>query len=267
VTAERHYRECLEIAAQHGLVRVELAHMPVLAGVSSYADYALALAEQAAAAAEAAGNPRAEFTARQIAMTRHLWCARPQAVEPHFRRVREIADQTGSPRIRAENLTLMGDACRQLGDQILALSFNDEALTLARQDETKILIPTILGARALTCYDDDQIRIACLREGESEVERSIAVNALAFHVCSIDSCLLARDWSEAERYSDLFAVRFSVEPIPLVDFLVMRGRLLSELGRQGQSAALEERLAHCTALGRALGHAQFLELLEKALEG
>jgi tetratricopeptide (TPR) repeat protein len=103
VTAERRFTECIELARRHGFGRVEVANAPCLAGLSSYAVPALAMAERAIAAAAMARQPRAELTARQIAMIVNLWCAQPGAVEAHFERAEDIVRQTGARRLLAMN--------------------------------------------------------------------------------------------------------------------------------------------------------------------
>jgi hypothetical protein len=64
--------------------------------------------------------------------------------------------------------------------------------------------------------------------------------------------LLARDWREARRLSEHFAARFAAEPVPLVEFLVGRGRLLADLGEKGSSAPMVKALHRCRKLGQGL---------------
>jgi predicted ATPase len=266
VTAERRFTECVELAHRHGFGRVEVANALMLAGISSYAVTALARAERAIAAAVMARQPRAELTARQIAMLVNLWCAQPGAVEAHFERAADIVRQTGARAHLAMNLVAMAGAHRQLGNRAHAVSMLEEALEMAREYGMKLLGSMVLGNRALAAYDDDELRRESLREGERVLaEASHALNALHFYASGIDSCLLAADWGEARRLADCFSRRFAAEAVPLVVFLVERGRLLAELGENGPSASLVQALQRCREMGRRLGYSLFLKLLDEAL--
>jgi hypothetical protein len=130
----------------------------------------------------------------------------------------------------------------------------------------KLLGGMVLGNRALAAYDDHELRRESLREGERVLaEASHALNALHFYASGIDSCLLAADWGEASRLADCFSRRFAAEAVPLVVFLVERGRLLAELGENGPSTPLVQALQRCRELGRGLGYNLFLKLLDEAL--
>jgi hypothetical protein len=53
--------------------------------------------------------------------------------------------------------------------------------------------------------------------------------------------------------------------VPLIEFLVQRGRLLAELGESGPNGRLLEALQDCRQVGRGRGYALFLGLLDEAL--
>jgi hypothetical protein len=196
----------------------------------------------------------------------NLWQAEPGAVQAHFERAQDIVRQAGGRRLLAFNLAAMAEAHRQIGDRARAISMLEDAWGITREGGMKLLGGVVLGYRALAAYDDDELRRESLREGERVLaEASHALNAFHFYATGIDSCLLAGDWGEARRLADCFAGRFAAEAVPVIEFLVERGRLLAELGKNGPSAPLVGALQRCRERGRGFGYNLFLKLLDQAL--
>jgi tetratricopeptide (TPR) repeat protein len=266
LTAHRRFTECVELAHEHGYGRIEVANAPMLGAVSSNAASATETAERAVLAAAAAHQPRAELTARQVAMGVHLWCGRPEAALAHAERAQDIVHQAGARRLEALNLTCMGEACRQQGDRQQALSMHEQALAIAREAGMSYVGALVLGYRALAAYDDEAFRVASIREGERTVASgAVAHSALHFYSCAIEASLLARDWTEARRLAGCLEEYFAVEPTPLTQFLVERARLLADLGENGTNAPSIEALRQFRERSAGLGLALFFKLMDKAL--
>jgi len=267
VTAHQRFSECVDLARQHGFGRIEVANVPMLASFMADGIASLAAADYAIAAAATAHQPRAELTARYSAMILNLWCARPEAIEPHFERAQEIVRQLGARRFQAMNLTLMGEAYRQLGNRARAAEMHEEALAIARKGGMSYVGAVVLGYRALAAYDNAELRRESLSEGERTLsEASVAHNAFFLYTFAVESALLAGDWAEARRFADAFGAHFRAERIPFIDFLVDRGRLLAELGENGPSEARIEALQRCREAGRGFRFELFLRPLDKVLD-
>jgi tetratricopeptide (TPR) repeat protein len=266
LTAQRRFTECVELARKHGYGRIEVANAPMLGAVSSNAPSAIETAERAVLAAAAAHQPRAELTARQVAMWLHLWCGRPEAAARYFESVQEIVHRVGARRLETLNLTGMGEASRQLGDRSGALSMHEQALAIARETGMTYVGAIVLGYQALAAFDDETFRAASIREGESTVASGVvAHSAFLFYTSAIESSLLAHDWTEARRLAGRFAAYFSVEMTPLMEFQVERAGILTDLGEHGTDAPLIGALWHCRERGAALGFTYFLRLVDEAL--
>jgi class 3 adenylate cyclase/tetratricopeptide (TPR) repeat protein len=266
-TSGRLFAQCVELAREHGFGRIEVANAVMLAAHCDDAQVSLAGVERAIAMAAAAHQPRAELTGHQVAMGLHIFRARPEAVAANFERAQDIVRRIGAPRSAAYNIACMAEAHRQLGDRARAAAMHEEAVALAREFGMSHTGAIILGLRALAAHDNPELRCASLAEGERVLAQpTVALNALWFYTFAIESCLLARDWSEARRFSDGFSASFPDERIPMIEFLVDRGRLLAALGGSGPSEPLLQALTRCREAGRRVGYTLFVTLLDRALD-
>lgn len=258
VTSHRRTAECVEIARKHGFGRIEVANAPGLAVFSGDLAGALTAIEEAVEMAGAAAQPRAELTSRHCAMSLYLWAARPQGVEPHYHRAQALTEKIGARRFRGFNLTLMGEAIRQLGDASRALAMQEEALAIARDGGMSYFGPIVFGFRAAAAGDDDDLRRESIREGELVLAQGgVALAASFFYGWAIETSLRAEQWPEARRLADAFAARFAIERVPDIEFQVERGRLLADLGERGPTPALLGALERCRDIGRRLGYGVF----------
>jgi class 3 adenylate cyclase/tetratricopeptide (TPR) repeat protein len=267
VTAERHFAECIDLCRQHGFGRIEVANAAMHAALASDTETALTEIDRAIATASSAHQPRAEITGHIIAMTLLLWCARPEAVEQHFTRAQALVQPIGARRLEATLLTCMGEAYRQMGDRTRAATLHENALAIVRDVGMSYNGAIVLGHRALLAHDDDKLRRESLSEGERALSGAVVShNAYYFYSFAIESCLLAEDWREARRLAGCFGERFTAEKVPMIEFQIDRGRLLSELGEHGPTSSLLQALEKCREVGRKLGYRLFLRLLDRALE-
>lgn len=265
-TAHRRFAECVELARQHGFGRTEVANAPMLAAVIPNAADALAEVRRAIAAAAVAHQPRAELIGHHGAMTLLLVSDNAATVKSHFDRAQEIVQRMGARRPYAMNVTLMGEALRQLGEHERAVAMHEEALSITRELGLHHFGAVALAFRAIAAQDAPDIRRESLQEGERAVSQAgIGPHIPVFFGFAIESCLLAEDWAEARRFADLFAARFALEPPPFVEFAVERCRLLADAAEKGIDPSLRQALERCREHGRALGYATFLRSLDQRL--
>jgi class 3 adenylate cyclase/tetratricopeptide (TPR) repeat protein len=268
-TACHFFQQCVEIARQNALGRVEVANAAMIACTHAYSDTGAKVLHEIEAvisAAVAARQPRAELIAQTVAMTIHLWSARPHQVKPHFERAQEIVRAIGARRFEAENVAYMAEAHRQLGDRQRALALLEGSVAISRETGMSYCGAIVLGFQALAAADRPALHRAALEEGECLARRGyIAHNALYFGYCAIESCLLAKKWSEARRFADFLASAFEKEPVLLTEFLVERGRLLAQCGESDPSRFPLDAIKACWKKGMDLGYMFFVGALEAVL--
>jgi hypothetical protein len=231
-------------------------------------DAALVEVRRLIATAAAAHQLRAEMTGHHCIMSQLICFGEPEGVKAHFDRAEEIVRQLGSRRFHSMNLAMMAEAHRQLGDRKLASAMLDEALLLARETAAMNYFGgSILGFRALTAYDDPELRLASLREGELAVARGgFYFNTMYFFAYGIESCIVAEDWGKVRHLADLFAASFPIEQPPGMEFLAERCLLLAEAAERGIDRSLRRRMEQCRDRGRAVGYTLFLRQLDRYLD-
>jgi class 3 adenylate cyclase/tetratricopeptide (TPR) repeat protein len=267
-TACHFFQQCVEIARQNALGRVEVANAAMLAATHVFSGSGGRVfheVEAAISAAVAARQPRAELIAHHMAMIIHLWTARPDRVTPHFERAQEIVRAIGARRFEPENLAFMAEAHRQRGDRQRATELLEDAAAISREAGISYFGAIVLGFQALATADRPSLQRAALEEGECLARRSyIAHNALFFGYCAIESCLLAQKWNEARRFADFLAAAFQEEPVMLTEFLVERGRLLAQCGESDPSRFPRDAIRACWKKGMDLGYMFFVAALDAA---
>ena len=124
----------------------------------------------------------------------------------------------------------------------------------------------MLGALALATIDPVRRRDA-LREGQSILDRGcVSHNYFWFYRHAIEVSLNEGDWDAAESYARALESYFYTEPVPWADFVVARGRALTELGRKGSNEHVVAQLRQLRDDAARLGLQADLERLDAALE-
>jgi class 3 adenylate cyclase/tetratricopeptide (TPR) repeat protein len=267
-TAHEHFGACVEMARTLGLGRVEVANLPMLAitrFLTRSLPDALAVSEEAVAAATAARQPRAEIIARHALLFTHLMAGRPEEAEPQFALVDAVCRRIGARRFESENLAFRGEGLRLRGRRAEAAAVLREALADARATGMDYCGPLVLGYLALALTDDRSARDDALAEGLAMVKAGgLAHNTFFFYHGAIESCLETGEWERAEEFAGLLEEAFAAEPLPLVDLIVRRARLLARAGRGEGGEALGRELEEAITECRTIGCLTFLPALEAA---
>lgn len=269
VTASRHFSACLDRARALGLGRIELANRPmqvISSALSGTMGGALAGAEEAIRQAIEARQPRAELIARHAAMISHLWAGRPALVAQHFEAAQAIVERIGARRFEPENIAFMAEARRQIGEAGEARRLLEQALAICRETGMSYFGAIVLALTALAA-DEPARRREALEEAERLAGSGLAHNAWFFGCYAIESALEARSPVDVERYCDAFESRFAEEPLPIVEALVGRGRLLARNLDGVPASELRAEAATCRDRIHALEIAWFAKALEGLAEG
>lgn len=267
LTTTQRLEACVALARRHGLGRVEIANLPMLALAGSFSGGSGIDPLTVIDAAQATRQPRAELIAQHVAMVGHLWRGTPEGVAAHFERAQAIVAQIGAKRFEPENLVFMADALRQQGDWGQALTLVDRASRIIEEGGFVYFAAIVEGCRALIQHSDGVVREAALSRGEALVAKGgISHDPLFFAYYAIEAGLAAADGAAVERASNLLETAFAAEPSPFVTMLSRRGRLLAAaIETPALSSELSDKLARCGESVRDLGYGYFAASIEAAL--
>jgi tetratricopeptide (TPR) repeat protein len=268
ISAHRHLQRCVELAAEHGLGRIEVANRSQMAHAALYFRPLREALEHGVAAAQAAaevGHLRAEINARAAnSLALHVM-GKLARVKEESARLRDLIDRLGARRFSQTHLLNLGKAALFEGDRAAALRLLREALGISEQTGITFHGPNVLGGLALALTDAGERR-AVLERGEAIIRKgSVAHNPLRFYPDAIDVALELEDWDEAERYAAALAEFTSPEPLPWSDFFVARGRTLAAFGRDRCNEAALRELERLRRAARKFDYRLALPAIERAL--
>jgi class 3 adenylate cyclase/tetratricopeptide (TPR) repeat protein len=261
-TTEKMFRRCVELSAAEGFKRIEAANLSMLAVMVMFDlrfAEARALAERGVHLADQIGHRRAAMIAHHA---RFFLCYEIGDLVEAGRSVAtafEIAESLQARRFIAESLMFQAMLEHAAGDPRARETLR-QALAVAREHPFYML-PFGLGLLAMMTEDADE-RAAALAEGEALIAAgAVTHNIPLFGRYAIEACLLAKDWSGAERHATALARGMSAEPLPMTDFLVARGRALAAVGRGKRDA---DEISRLLAAARATGWRMMLPMLDAA---
>jgi tetratricopeptide (TPR) repeat protein len=270
ISAHRHLQRCVELAAEHGFGRIEVANRSQIAHALLYFHHQREVFNEALQAAEAArrvGHHRAELNARTAA----LFGAWTLGALDHLRAQTEeiigLVSRLGARRFLQSCFLYRGKAALVEGRRAEALELLEEGLAISRQTGIRFHGPNILGGLAEAAADPNQRRRA-LAEGEAIIAQgAVGHNHLRFYPQAIDVALDLEDWDEAERYAQALEAYTRPELLPWSDFFIARGRALAVIGRGRRDQTMRAELERQTNQADRLELLTALPAMEQALAG
>jgi class 3 adenylate cyclase/tetratricopeptide (TPR) repeat protein len=234
-TAHGHYTRCIDLAREHGLGRIEVAHLGQRGYTRLYSgDWRGAKAEGLAAieVAKRVGDRRVEMNAagcvchsvfdlgefellearaeQQLRLIRTLGA---RAWEPQALMWKALVSQAGGRRSEARELLM-------------------QATSITREVGRTFTAGYSFGAMAWVMADEGAAREAAMDEGEAVLrEGAVSHNYFWFYRFAMDALLIVEDWEGAERYAAALEDYTRDEPLPWTDFFIARGRTLAAFGR------------------------------------
>jgi tetratricopeptide (TPR) repeat protein len=268
LSAHGHLQRCVDLAAEHGHGRIEVANRGQIAHTMLYFRPSSEAFESSIAAATAAaqvGHLRAEINGRVAGIFALFTLADLAQLREQATLVLDLVQRLGARRFLQSCLLYLGKAALWDGDRAEAVRLLQEAFEISEQTGIRFHGPNILGALALSLIDPGETRQA-LAEGEAIIRAgSVGHNPLRFYPDAIDASLGLRDWDEADRYVDALEQFTRPEPLPWSDFFIARGRVLAALGRSGRGAGMKRELQRLVAQARWLEYRTALPSLEQVL--
>lgn len=269
-SAYERFRRCVALCREHGLGRIEVAHLPMTAITRWYAgDIRGSLVDSLEATASTArvGHARAEIIARHAAYLCSLSLLDLPTGMEHIEASLILSCRLGARRFEAESLAFRANLHRLAGAHGQALSDARQAVAICRETGMSYFGPTTLGILAATARDPDE-RNRALAEGETLLAGgSISHNHLLFLWHAIDSCLENAEWERAGAYARALEAYTRPEPLLWADFIIARADALIAWGRGRRDAALETELRRLHSQGIDAGFRIGLSMIERALAG
>jgi class 3 adenylate cyclase/tetratricopeptide (TPR) repeat protein len=270
MSSHRHLQRCVELAAEHGFGRIEVANRSQIAHTRLYFHPQETVFDAALAAADAArrvGHLRAELNGRAAALFATSTLGALDRLKVQAEEITALVRRLGARRFLQSCLLYQGKAALAEGRRREALDLIREALAISRETGLGFHGPTVLGGLAEAAEDPNERRRA-LAEGEAILSQgAVSHNHLRFYPLAIETALDLSDWDEAERYANALEDYTRPEPLPWSDFFIGRGRALSAIGRGRSDEVTRQELERLRDEARQLDYHTALPAIEQALAG
>jgi class 3 adenylate cyclase/tetratricopeptide (TPR) repeat protein len=270
ITAHDRYRDCLEVVEQNGLKQVEPVNRAMYAHSLLYLldlDVARDNVLQAVDMAAAAGNVRAEMVARGSSAGKVLFdMGDYTGSREQIEMALDIGARIGARRFDPVNLAILVQIEVLEGQRELAIEHARRAVATSRETGVRFAGPLAMGALALATNDEEERRMA-VSEGMAVLDEGcVGHSHLWFYRNAIDALLNAGNYAGAEAIADAAEEYTSEQPLPWMDLIIRRARVLSVIG---QGEADDNSLAEARAIlveARDKGFEAIVPALEAALQ-
>ena len=261
LTALGHFRSCVELSEQAGLVRVAVPNRAMAGHCLLYKnelDSALSEVRAACDTAHKVGLVQSEIFAQESLTFLLMMAGRYGEAEQAGARCLSLARPAGARRYQSTVLYVLATVLIGQGEREAAREYLAQSLELARQTGMGFLGAAIFGAIAYASQSAAE-RQHALAQGEALLrEPCVSHCHLWFYWNAIDATLAAGEWNAALRYAAALEEYVRGEPLPWANLLVSRGRALATAGMDGPSdpalsalRRLREQLSQ-TGLGSAV---------------
>lgn len=249
-TALARFRECVALCDAHGLARVAIPNR-IMIGFCRFNllefDAGIADIEAAGALAARMGDRHGEMFALEGKGELLVFCDRYADAEPVLEQARLRSVAIGARRYEAILLAALAEVSLAFGRLAEARARVDEALALARTTSMLFCGPWVLGVKA-RLVDDAGERDACRSEAEALIAAGcIGHNVIFYHRHEIENALVRCEWPRAIAHAAALERYTRPEPLPYVDFLVARCRVLAGLAARPGAPELRTELARLRA--------------------
>ena len=246
-TANGQFMQCVALARDHALGRLEVANLPMVGWTLLHLNEmrrAVEVGHAAIELAQRAAQPRAEMLARVMVLwVEGLIRGNADAAEAQLERALPLTRALGAKRFEAQVLGCSALASLRRGDGDAARVDADMALAICLEHGMGHIGPWILGILA-QLEADPSARVLAQARADAELGRScVSHNHVFLRDLGIDTALIACDWAGAEAQCASLEAYTSAQPLPFADFLIARGRALASWGRGWREPGLCDELA------------------------
>lgn len=253
--AQRHFISAVDVAESAGLLRIVPANRGMIGNCHVfYGRFDLGLEDVAAACAAAIqiGDRFGEMFGLEcrafILMTARRW---PEAETP-AREAMELAAEIGARRYESITATILAMSLLAAGRRAEAEVLSRRAVTLAEETGIGFAGALILAVRAMILGIGVEARTA-IERGEALLRQTgMAHNHIFFRAFAIDWAISAGDWALLERYAGGLAQFTAADPLPYVEIVIERARLLARLQRDPADESAQRDIMRLAADARRI---------------
>jgi class 3 adenylate cyclase/tetratricopeptide (TPR) repeat protein len=251
--AAEHFRACIDIAESAGLMRIVPTNRAMFGNCQVFYcrfDEGLREIEQARAAALRIGDRFGDMFGLEsrafTLMSARRWAEAAEPAEAAFR----LAGEIGAKRYESITAIILAMSRRMAGDPAAAEELCQRALQLAEETGLGFAGALIEAIHANILGPGPTARQAVERGEDLLRQTSMAHNHIFFRAFAIDWAMAAGEWNRVERYAGDLAQFTAAEPLPYVEMIIERARLLARLQRDPGDAGARPPLAALAARAR-----------------
>jgi ATP/maltotriose-dependent transcriptional regulator MalT len=244
--AQQHFRASVETAERAGLLRILPANRCMIGDCHIFYgrfDAGLKDVEAARIAAQQIGDRFGEMfsleSAAFILMAARRW---KEAAAP-ARTSMNLAVEIGARRYESIMAATLAMCRLDAGEPAEADLLSQRAESLSAETGPGFAGALIMGIRASILGMKPEARQAIERGEDLLRQTSMAHNHIFFRGFAIDWAMQVGDWPRVERYAGDLAQFTASDPLPYVDMIVGRARLLARLQRDPDDAAVRQQVA------------------------
>ena len=269
ITAHRHFEDCVSLCRDHGLAAIEAANLALCGHTNLYVnELASALSDcmRAVDMAVENRNSRAEIVARgSVAGKIYFDMGNLAEARAQCTRAMELAERLGAGRFEPINLAIIAKVAFLEGERADAIDLAEKGVAISRDTGLKSSGGMAFGALAVVT-DDAGRRGEILAEGMTVLESgSVSHNHLWFYRDAMGSCLAAGDWPAVEQFSKVAEGYTAAEPLPWMDMLIARARLLAALGQNPSDTVARSDLKQLRVDANRVGFMSILPAMDAAM--
>lgn len=177
----------------------------------------------------------------------------------------ELAERLGAGRFEPINLAIIAKVAFLEGERADAIDLAEKGVAISRDTGLKSSGGMAFGALAVVT-DDAGRRGEILAEGMTVLESgSVSHNHLWFYRDAMESCLAAGDWPAIEQFSKVAEGYTAAEPLPWMDMLIARARLLAALGQNPSDTVARSDLKQLRVDANRVGFMSILPAMDAAM--
>jgi tetratricopeptide (TPR) repeat protein len=253
-SAVRHFRNCIDIARQHGLLRIVPANQCMVGDSLVYdlkMDEALAEIAEARALAIRIGDRFCEMFALQSESYVHWASGRFQEAEAPTDAALDLARKLGARRYEAILLCVLAEVRSAQQRKQEAEAMLQDAYAIGAETGYGFCGPIICSEFALLKGASAEGRGWIERGIEMLATARLAHNDIFFRKAAIDWGIGAGDWGLVSQMCEDLLALTEAEPLPYVEFYVDRARALEALDRNPDDTQAVESLSRLSAQAAA----------------